>query len=96
LIKKALGDKVRDEIEQEFRREEDDWGKDENGLEEVVRKVKPTVLIGTSTQGGAFTESIVSCLSYTVCRDADVLGQGDGQACRPTDHLPCESDLCYR
>jgi hypothetical protein len=25
-----------------------------------VGKVKPTVLIGTSTQGGAFTESIVS------------------------------------
>jgi malate dehydrogenase (oxaloacetate-decarboxylating) len=60
LIKSQLGDKVRDEIEQEFRRDEDDWGSKENGLEEVVRKVKPTVLIGTSTQGGAFTESIVS------------------------------------
>ena len=60
LIKTSLGDKVRDEIEQEFKRNEDDWGKEENGLEKVVGKVKPTVLIGTSTQGGAFTESIVS------------------------------------
>jgi malate dehydrogenase (oxaloacetate-decarboxylating) len=60
LIKTSLGDKVRDEIEQEFRRDEDEWGGEENGLEEVVGKVKPTVLIGTSTQGGAFTESIVS------------------------------------
>ena len=59
LIKHYLGDKVRDEIETEFRRGEDDWGSEENGLEEVVKKVKPTVLIGTSTRGGAFTESIV-------------------------------------
>lgn len=29
------------------------------GLEDVVRNVRPTVLIGTSTQAGAFTESIV-------------------------------------
>ncbi|MFJ9725629.1 NAD-dependent malic enzyme [Streptomyces sp. NPDC101209] len=28
-------------------------------LEEVVRRVRPTVLIGTSGQGGAFTESVV-------------------------------------
>lgn len=62
LIKTSLGDKVRDEIEQEFRRNEDDWGSEENGLEEVVRRVKPTVLIGTSTQGDAFTESIVGPL----------------------------------
>lgn len=60
LIKTSLGDKVRAEIEEEFRRNEDDWGSEENGLEEVVGRVKPTVLIGTSTQGGAFTESIVS------------------------------------
>lgn len=62
LIKQSLGDKVRDEIEQEFRRNENDWGSEENGLEEVVKRVKPTVLIGTSTQGGAFTETIVSLL----------------------------------
>lgn len=60
LIKTSLGDKVRDEIEDEFRRKEEEWGADENGLGEVVQKVKPTVLIGTSTQAGAFTEKIVS------------------------------------
>ncbi|MBK3642031.1 NAD-dependent malic enzyme [Streptomyces sp. MBT33] len=40
-----------------------DWGRDAKvggiSLEEVVRRVRPTVLIGTSGQGGAFTESIV-------------------------------------
>jgi len=68
LIKQSLGDKVRDEIEQEFRRDEDDWGTEENGLEEVVRKVKPTVLIGTSTQGGAFTETVIREMAKHVDR----------------------------
>lgn len=68
LIKQSLGDKVRDEIEQEFRRNEDDWGTEENGLEEVVRKVKPTVLIGTSTQGGAFTETVIREMAKHVDR----------------------------
>ncbi|MEU6356263.1 NAD-dependent malic enzyme [Streptomyces sp. NPDC047072] len=40
-----------------------DWRRDEKvggvSLEEVVRRVRPTVLIGTSGQGGAFTESVV-------------------------------------
>ncbi|MFG3204050.1 NAD-dependent malic enzyme [Streptomyces sp. NPDC048192] len=40
-----------------------DWQRDEEvggySLEEVVRRVRPTVLIGTSGQGGAFTEGIV-------------------------------------
>lgn len=63
LIKKSLGDKIRDEIEECFIRSEDDWGEGETGLEEVVKKVKPTVLIGTSTHGKAFTEGVVSCLS---------------------------------
>ena len=38
-----------------------DWGAAgaRPGLAEVVRQVKPTMLIGTSTQAGAFTEAIV-------------------------------------
>ncbi|GAC1530971.1 MAG: oxaloacetate-decarboxylating malate dehydrogenase [Acidimicrobiales bacterium] len=38
------------------------WERSEGGgigLAEVVRRVRPTVLIGTSTRGGAFTEEIV-------------------------------------
>ena len=39
------------------------WRRGENGigvgLEEVVRRVKPTMLIGASTVGGSFTEAIV-------------------------------------
>lgn len=38
--------------------------KERISLEETVEHVKPTVLIGTSAQGGAFTESIVK----TMCR----------------------------
>lgn len=60
LIKKDLGDKIRNEIEKDFVRQEDEWdSQDETGLLEVVRRVKPTVLIGTSTKGGAFTEEVV-------------------------------------
>ena len=38
-----------------------DWGEPGSppGLADVVRNVRPTILIGTSTQGGAFTEQIV-------------------------------------
>ncbi|WWC72037.1 uncharacterized protein I206_105996 [Kwoniella pini CBS 10737] len=69
LIKESLGkDKIRDEIETEFIRSEKDWGSDENDLLEVVKKVKPTVLIGTSTQAGAFTQEIVKEMSKHVDR----------------------------
>ena len=33
------------------------------GLAEVVRRVKPTILIGTSTDHGAFTEEVVSAMA---------------------------------
>ena len=59
LIKKSLGDKIRGEIEDAFIRKEQEWGDEETHLLEVIKQVKPTVLIGTSTQGGAFTEDIV-------------------------------------
>lgn len=68
LIKESLGDsKIRDDL-REFVRPDQEWEdvkKDEEGyirLLEVVKKVKPTVLIGTSTKGGAFTEEIVKAM----------------------------------
>jgi len=68
LIKESLGDKIRGEIEQSFIRDDDDWADGEIGLLEVVKKVKPTVLIGTSTHGGAFTEEVVKEMSKHVDR----------------------------
>nr|XP_031860408.1 uncharacterized protein CI109_004018 [Kwoniella shandongensis]KAA5527480.1 hypothetical protein CI109_004018 [Kwoniella shandongensis] len=71
LIKKSLGkDKIRDEIEESFIRDEKDWkdGEEETGLLEVVKKVKPTVLIGTSTHAGAFTEEVIKEMSKNVDR----------------------------
>jgi malate dehydrogenase (oxaloacetate-decarboxylating) len=42
------------------RSEVSDWGADGTiGLAEVVSKVHPTVIVGTSTEGGAFTEQII-------------------------------------
>ncbi|RVX40395.1 malate dehydrogenase (oxaloacetate-decarboxylating) [Nonomuraea polychroma] len=38
------------------------------GLAEVVRRVRPTVLLGTSTAGGAFTEEIVKAMAAEVDR----------------------------
>ncbi|OCF38112.1 malate dehydrogenase (oxaloacetate-decarboxylating) [Kwoniella heveanensis BCC8398] len=70
LIKKSLGkDKIRDEIEDEFIRQEDEWGsEEESGLLDVVKKVKPTILIGTSTHAGAFTEEVVKEMAKNVDR----------------------------
>ena len=65
LIKESLGpEKIREAL-REFVRPDDEWasvatnGNGEVTLLEVVKKVKPTVLIGCSTQPGAFTEEIV-------------------------------------
>ena len=65
LIKESLGaEKIREGI-QEFVRPDSEWegvsanDNGEIGLLEVVKKVKPTVLIGCSTRAGAFTEEII-------------------------------------
>ncbi|KAL6307798.1 hypothetical protein BKA93DRAFT_727171 [Sparassis latifolia] len=65
LIKDSLGpDKIREDL-REFVRADAEWEdvptnvRGEIGLLEVVRKLRPTVLIGCSTQAGAFTEEVV-------------------------------------
>lgn len=71
---------------QEFAR--DDLKGDGKNLEDIVREVQPTVLIGTSTQAGAFTEQVVGRTDADSCADLTLSGQGNGQACRVADHLP--------
>ena len=62
------------------------WQRDDSiggiGLAEVVRRVHPTILIGTSTRSGAFTEPV---------------DQGHGGALRPAgDPADVEPDLAVR
>ncbi|PJG86486.1 NAD-dependent malic enzyme [Conservatibacter flavescens] len=47
-----------------------DWARQDGkiGLLEVVKQVKPTILIGTSTDHGAFTEEVIRALSAGVER----------------------------
>ncbi|KAG1730701.1 uncharacterized protein EDB91DRAFT_1156655 [Suillus paluster] len=68
LIKQSLGpDKIRAAL-QEFVRPDEEWAgvltndAGEVELLEVVRKAQPTVLIGCSTKGGAFTERVVKAM----------------------------------
>ncbi|MGO9958955.1 MAG: NAD-dependent malic enzyme [Solirubrobacteraceae bacterium] len=51
------------------RSEVSDWGADGTiGLLEVVQKVHPTIIVGTSTQGGAFTEQVIRAIAKHVER----------------------------
>ncbi|MEV5381747.1 NAD-dependent malic enzyme [Streptomyces sp. NPDC052721] len=65
LLTTDQGDQLRD-VQKQYARpadEVDGWRRDEKlpgiPLDEVVRRVRPTILIGTSGQGGSFTEELV-------------------------------------
>lgn len=68
LVKQSLGEKIRQDLH-DFVRTDEEWTgvqsneQGEVGLLEVVKKVKPTVLIGCSTHGGAFTEDVVRAMA---------------------------------
>lgn len=73
LIKESLDTdgNIRDDL-RPFVRPDSEWtdvvqaGSSDNGevkLLDVVRKVKPTVLIGCSTHGGAFTKEVVTAMA---------------------------------
>lgn len=66
LITEGMGDRVR-EFQRPYARpdgEVEGWGTGGRiGLAEVVDRVHPTILIGTSAQAGAFTESIVKSMA---------------------------------
>ncbi|THH08897.1 hypothetical protein EW145_g2408 [Phellinidium pouzarii] len=83
LIKQSLGkDRIREGTE-DFVRSDENWAGSESssdlaniqtneynslGLLDVVRAVHPTVLIGTSTIGGAFTEEVIRAMAEKVER----------------------------
>jgi len=73
LVKESLGDLIRPAL-REFVRPDEEWegvptnDKGEITLLEVVKKIRPTVLIGCSTQAGAFTETVVREMAKSVDR----------------------------
>ncbi|TFL06619.1 hypothetical protein BDV98DRAFT_540974 [Pterulicium gracile] len=78
LLKESLGsDKLREGTE-DFVQADKEWedvSTNEDGgidLLEVVKKVKPTVLVGCSTQAGAFTEEVVKAM-YAECERPIIL-----------------------
>lgn len=68
LLLKSQGDDLTP-AQAPFARQDGDWSEsDERDLLAVVKKVKPHVLIGTSTKPGAFTEEIVREMAKHVDR----------------------------
>ncbi|KAI1786789.1 hypothetical protein LXA43DRAFT_1032048 [Ganoderma leucocontextum] len=68
LLKQSLGPENIREGVSEFVRPDAEWPEGEVGLLEVVRRVRPTVLIGCSTRGGAFTEDVVRAMAEGTAR----------------------------
>ncbi len=70
LLKQSLGPENIREGVSEFVRPDAEWPErdGEVGLLEVVRRVRPTVLIGCSTRGGAFTEEVVRAMAERTAR----------------------------
>ena len=73
LVKESLGDLIRPAL-REFVRPDEEWegvptnDKGEITLLEVVKKIRPTLLIGCSAQAGAFTETIIREMAKSVDR----------------------------
>ncbi len=70
-----------------FKREDMDGGV---SLEEVVREVRPTVLLGLSGVGGLFTESVVREMSAHVDRPVVM------PLSNPSSHAECSADDAFR
>ncbi|KAF5351433.1 hypothetical protein D9758_013498 [Tetrapyrgos nigripes] len=65
-LEKEDGTKVREALKEFVRKENEEEGLSRRsgvGLLEVVKKVKPTVLIGCSTHAGAFTKEVVEAMA---------------------------------
>lgn len=68
LLLKSHGEKLT-HTQKVYAREDSEWeGKDHSNLLEVIKEVKPHVLIGTSTKPKAFTEEIVKEMAKHVDR----------------------------
>ncbi|KAG8906712.1 NAD-dependent malic enzyme, mitochondrial [Tulasnella sp. 403] len=72
LITQSFGQNIRHGLE-EFTRPDEEWDESDRvggkiGLLQVVKKIKPTVLIGTSTHAGGFTEEVIKEMSKHVER----------------------------
>ena len=70
LILKSHDDKINN-AQRCYAKEDKDWeGVDTLNLKEIIARVKPQVLVGTSTKAGAFTEEVVREMARHVDRPA--------------------------
>ncbi|PPQ71423.1 hypothetical protein CVT26_011123 [Gymnopilus dilepis] len=61
-LSKDILNNLNEGVKEFVRPAEEDWGNDQVDLLEVVKKVRPTVLIGCSTKAGAFTQEVVEAM----------------------------------